>query len=229
MNTLLLVADSDPRAVEVMLSAIRTGLRPARIHVLEPDPTGLPITDPLPTDPTRFEDLGPDHYRVPDTTLLDLVDLAHLHSEIFLPPPATWDRVFIGLSSTPVTGTPDIVLHPSLLAGIRSYLGYRTPTHVMVQIPAPGDDPHLHAFDQAGDAARHVMAQYPEDLVLTNLPGKPSLGHNTQFLHHYSSLRLPSPSIVPRAKDEKSARTSLDAGYITHSRLQLRVNPELRY
>lgn len=157
----------------------------------------------------------------------DLVDLAYLQSDLFLTrAQANWDFVLVGLDKGPVTSVPDSIRHAGVSAGLYAAAAYGA---AALTTTWDGDRaPPPHAWDALRSTMRANYAGAGETLIL-NIPAQQPTKLEFGPLSHYSTLRLPPPSIVPRAREDRSASALIKSGAITLTKTAIRLNPELRY
>jgi hypothetical protein len=236
MNTLLIGPDPESGGFILLAEALREVHRHTTLHSLAPGYSPK-INGPIKGaasngwdlneyDPMAIEDQG-SHYRCRDLTLSDTIDLAFLRPDLFIAS-GTFDQLFIGVDLAECGGVPDCFRTTTVAAGLLAGSAYGVPVHVFLQQPSALADPWANAADPMNHALRTVVLE-PGITYLTQLPARKPLSVSWLPLAHYSKYRTPNPRTVPRANDEKSAITALRDGTMNHARLQLRLNPEMRY
>lgn len=227
--------EADARGLALLREAVRTVHGQSTVVVLTPGDApksrlggaasyGADLSD---YDPSQLHAIDTQHYEVPGMTLADCIDLAYLQPDLWLTRGA-FDLTLIGIDLGYCTGVPDVMRTTTVASGLLASAAYGAAVHVMMQRPSGLKDQFENAYEQACTTLRTVRPHSSETYVTSFAPRKP-LSTTYPPLSHYSGFRRPPVTVVPRSRDERSAATDQEAGMLTHTKLSLRVNPELRY
>lgn len=180
---------------------------------------------------------GSDDYTIFGATPTDLVDLAHLRSELFLPKGTSWDLVAAGIAHGSILGM-DALRAGCTGGAMWASAAYRTSALAFAQqLPGDADE---HKPGDAPEAMFRTAANIIPDYLRTapvgsgqcwllNFPPEQPQGYRATQPAHYSPRRLPPPQIVPRARDEQSDVAELARGFVTVTQLDLRTAKPLRF
>lgn len=174
---------------------------------------------------TDLGKIGSDHYSF-DGTPVDLVDLAHLRQDLFLPPNASWDFLLTGIATDTALGL-DVLTAGHTCAAMWAATAYKL-TAIAVAQEGPGIPSHCAAV--VNDFLRDTSSPLNTDLAWNlTIPQVSPLGYKSVNAAYYSPTRLPPTSVVPRAREEQSDVTLQKQGYVTLTQLDLRTNKPLRF
>jgi len=233
MNILLTSAEGpDSQGLAIMKDCIQQVMKGWRAFTLTPSLSqtqwqGAETSQHLLTN-DRLRSRGGDDWTY-DGTLTDCIDFGHLHQDQLLPQEQPWDLVMIGVELGRVYGAPDALRSTATAAALLASAAYGSPAHVVLQAKAPDEKEQYTLTHQMLFETLRAIRVAPAETFITNLPYVRPAGTALLPLAHYSTLRLPPTTIVPRANLENTAATAAQKGWVTHSRATLRLNPELRY
>lgn len=208
----------DARIITIAPAAPMTGSSFSSLHPqMGPDGFGALAETMEEVEPNVYVvDLGP----------ADIIDLAHLEWERFLVRNA-WDLVFTGVTHTPTLGT-DVLRSGATCAAVLAASAYGTAAATFAAQMNQG------AFTLQQEKLLTDMLRShrpaPGECYAANIPLQVNPGgYRAVPIAHYSYSRTPPVKIVPRAKEEKSDVTEFKKGFVTISRLALRLNANLAY
>ena len=180
-----------------------------------------------------LEEREPGFYIAEGCTASDVVDLAFLHQDWFTPSAKTWDLVLSGVVNGSVLGM-DVFKNSDIGAAMYAAAAYHTCGFAFAQDMGEHDGKVLpKEFYRIAQVVLPDYLRTSETVAgecwVVNFPNSPPNGYNTVSTAHYSPRRLPPLDVVPRARDEKTDVTQLQAGYVTCSLLGLRASQQLKY
>lgn len=238
---ILITNDDGPEAtgLAVLIDSARRAHPHAQITVITPESVqvgaAMSVTPPWEVWKTAEAvetvlDNGIRTFALP-LTPQDVIARAFLKREDFHPHP--WDLVLCGVNHGLNLGT-DIYLSGTVCQAMAAASFYGCAAFAFsFNVPDVFD----HRLDRShfsncekivSDFLRKTSPNAGEAFNV-NIPAGPARGYRKTKVAHYSYFRRPEVKLVPRAQNEDSDITGIQAGYVTISELQLRVNPQLRY
>jgi len=188
-------------------------------------------------DSIQKEDMDrqePGFYIVDDCTATDIVDLAFLHQDWFSPTKKSFDIVVAGVCPGSILGM-DVFKSSSVGACMYAAAAYNCSGYTFAQDMGEHDgNPNLPI--EFYRIAQVVLPDYLRtsqtisgECWVVNFPVGPPNGYNAVPTAHYSPRRMPPLDIVPRARDERTDVSQLQAGFVTCALLGLRASQSLKY
>ena len=181
-----------------------------------------------------LEKVQPGFYVADGCSPSDVVDLAFLHQDWFTPTKKSWDVVCAGVINGSVLGM-DVFRSANVGAAMYAAGAYNCCAFCFAQEMGVQDG-NANLPIEFYRVAQLVLPDYLRtsttvsgECWVVNFPAGAPNGYNTVPTAHYSPRRLPPLDVVPRARDEKSDVTQLQAGFVTCSLLGLRASQSLKY
>jgi len=229
MNILIIGDRPQDQGLHLLKGVVKDKWPNAKVVVLEPttsqtrsslSTSGRDLTAVLLTDLGK---LDTNHYSL-DATPVDLVDLAHMRHDLFLPPGGSWNLVLTGVALGPATGI-DVLKAGHTCAAMWASLAYKT---TAIAFGQEGDSFPNHTSSVLADFLREAPVETDSAWNMSIPKGQP-LGYKSVSTAHYSPTRMPSTQVVPRAREEQSDVTLLAKGFVTLTLMELRTNKPLRF
>jgi len=241
MNILIINSEGpDAIGLKVIRDAAESYWKDAKITTLVPrdrDSWGSIGTRHSNLEEIKQEDLEkrePGFYIVDGCSPTDVVDLAFLHQDWFSPTKKSFDIILAGVCPGSVLGM-DVFKSASVGACLYAAAAYNCSAFCFAQDMGKHDgNPDLTI--EFYRIAQVVLPDYLRtsnnisgECWVINFPFGPPNGYNAVPTAHYSPRRMPPLDIVPRARDEKTDVTQLQAGFVTCALLGLRASQSLKY
>lgn len=156
----------------------------------------------------------------------DLVDGAFLSWDLFLTR-GSWNVVLTGAAHGNTLGL-DVLKRSHTAAAMHAATTYGCPSMAITLPNGPDQDLTLQEENLIRDILR-TSSPGQGECWSVNIPQQPTRGYIQVPAAHYSPTRVPEASIVPRSREERTDVTELKKGFVTISRLHLRINPMMRF
>ena len=169
-------------------------------------------------------------------TPIDTVLLAFYRPDLFLPEGNAFDVVMSGVNPGKNLGMDvyfsGTVCQAMLAASAFGATGLAFSQEILGQIPGIIERWRREQFSTAEKAIETIFQQIAlveGECWNVNFPHCDAKGLQLDEVAHYSGWWKPPTKVVPRARMEKSDVRSVETGYVSLTRLMLRVNPPMQF
>lgn len=242
---ILITNDDGPRApgLGVLRDAVKKNFRSAQVVTMVPlkSKSGTSMSVTLSPDLGQVTDedmkpIGTNCYAIKGTPM-DCVILALHRPELFLTGSQGFDVVMSGVNACRnvgmdvfFSGTCGPVMLATSAYGISGFAFSQDIEGVHPLKPEETTRDNFKTADKLITQIMNMVPLTPGDCWNVNFPAQPAKDVRIGTpVAHYSSWIKPSIKNVPRARNEQSDVIELQKDHVTVSRLDLRVNPPLRY